>query len=291
MNERQSKHLNQIKESISSVDFREIYDCIELRKLIRQEISLKNVKQLNEFAKKLNLSFSVNNKSFNTPTDKGMDIWASTLTECPDSDPNAMRFVYLHPDQYVCNQAKIFEDNDDDFNLGSALQYPKCCIDAYCKWQTDNEDVDPITTITNAFPFDGRLLFYDFPNPFSRYFGQGLYSHFPCSLTCEETKLIAKKSLNNLQTHFPIIANKLIQLENSLVIFQKDEGICIWEKFTRKENKVILNQQSFHGQGKLKETFIAVEEIELTDSSILFLSKDNHKVEFNAKNCFFGAFI
>lgn len=290
MNFQQTKYLASITDLVSPANFREIVDCITFKKLIRFEVLTSEIERFCEVIKKLNLNFSVSEKCFSIPTDKGMDIWASTLTDCSDSDPNAMQLVYLHSDKNVCDHAKFLDKNDEDFNLGLALQYPKCCIDAYCKWQTDNEDVDPITTITNTLPFDGKILFYDFPSPFSRYFGLGLYSHFPCSLTCEETKLIAKKSLDNLQAHFPTIADRLIQLENSLVIFRKDEGICIWGKFAVEENRIKLNKQSFLGQGKLKEVFRTVDEIELTDSSLLLLSKDNLKIEFKTKNCFIGAF-
>lgn len=290
MNLQQTKYLASISDLVSPTSLREIVDCITFKKLIRLEILTSEIERFGEAIKKLNLNFSVSGKYFSIPRDKGMDIWASTLTDCSDGDPNAMQLVYLHSDKDTCDRAKLLDENDDDFNLGLAFQYPKCCIDAYCNWQADNEDIDPITTITNAFSFDGELKFYDFPNPFSRYFGLGLYSHFPCSLTCEETKQIAKKSFDNFQVHFPTVADRLIQLENSFVIFQKDKGICMWEEFSVEGDRIKLNKQSFHGQGKLKEIFKAVDLIELNESSLFMFTKDRHTVEFKTKDCFIGAF-
>lgn len=290
MNLQQTKYLTSISDLVCPASFREIVDCVSFKKLIRLEILTSEIERFGEAIKNLNLNFSVSGKYFSIPTDKGMDIWASALIDCSDSEPNAIQLVYLHSDKDICNRAKLLDENDDDFNLGLAFQYPKCCIDAYCNWQTDNEDIDPITTITSAFSFDGELRFHNFPNPFSRYFGLGLYSHFPCSLTCEKTRQIAKKSLDNLQIHFPKVADRLIQHENSFVIFKKEKGICIWEEFSVEGNRIKLNNESIHGQGKLKEELKGIDLIELNESSLFIFSKDRHRVEFKTKDCFIGAF-
>jgi len=290
MNPIQLYQLNHLAKSISPSSFREIHDCVEFQKLIRQEIILKNIDRLSEAIENLNLNFSVSNQSFKIPIDEGMEFWASSLVDCANNEPNAMRLVYIHPDKNICDKAKLLDEKNDDLNLGLELKYPQCCIDAYCKWQTDNEDIDPITTITNSLPFTGELQFYNFPNPFSRYFGSGLYSHFPCSLTCKETKQIAKQSLDNLQIHFPFVADKLIQQENSFVIFQKEEGVCIWSRFDVNDNRIQLDKNRFQGQGKLKEIFSTVEEIELGENHLLLFSELHNQKIFKTDNCFIGAF-
>ena len=290
MDKFQKKYLNTISDFVSLTSTRELLDCIVFEKLIRLEIYLKDIDRFSEAIENLNLNLSISNQSFKVPIDNGMDFWVSTLVDCSDNEPNAMRLVYIHPNKNICDNAKLLDEKNDDFNLGLELKYPPCCIDAYCKWQTDNEDIDPITTITNSLTFTGELQFYNFPNPFIRYFGSGLYSHFPCSLTCKETKQIAKQSSDSLKIYFPSVADKLMQLENSLVIFQKKEGICIWTQFDIDNNKILLDQKSFHGQGRLRRIFSSVDEIELRENNLLLFSETKNQEIFKTENCFVGAF-
>lgn len=275
---------------LSLSHLRELIDSKFGNKPVRIEFLNKNIDDLKPILAYFGLSYSVSNKCFRITIDSGMDLWSSSLEDCSDSEPDAMRLVYLHPTQSICDKTKLLDEKNDDLHLGLELHYPECCVEAYCKWQTDNEDIDPITTITNAFSFDGALKFYDFPNPFSRYFGLGLYSHFPCSLTCQATKQVAKKSLDNLQTHFLILADKLIQYENSFVIFQKEEGVCIWNRFSIDNNKIQLDKQSFHGQGKLKKILATIEEIELQENHLLIFSKLRDIEIYNTDSCFIGVF-
>ncbi len=277
-------------EYLSVLNIRELNDCCNQDKLVRLELYIRDIPSFKKLTLKLNLNFSLSIQSFRISIDKGMDFWASSLQECTDSEPNAMRMVYVHPKKENCDKAKLLDERNDDLNLGIELNYPQCCIDAYCKWQTDNEDIDPITTITNLYPFNGEIQFYDFPNPFSRYFGSGLYSHFPCSLTCKETRRIAKQSLNSLQTHFPFIADKLVQHENSFVIFQKEGGVCIWRNFEVSDSRIQLDKESFQGQGRLKQIFEAVDEIELHENELKLFSQFHNQEIFRTNNCFIEAF-
>lgn len=151
-------------------------------------------------------------------------------------------------------------------------------------------NIDPITTLTNSFSFTGKLPNFDFPNPFSRYFGAGFYSHFPCSLHCEQTKEIAKHSLEKLRINFPSIAEKLSQFENALVIFHKEKGVCLWNNFDKTKSKIYLDQNNFIGQGELKNVFEQVVDIEISTQELLLFSNSNEVTSFNANNYFIGTF-
>ena len=196
--------LSSVSEMLPLSKSREFHDCVFLNKLIRFEIFLTDIPRISKWTEKLNLSFSVSDKSFQTILDNGMDDWSSSITDCSDNDSNAMRFVYFHSDKVICEAAKQFDADEDDFKLGLLLNYPKCCIESYLNWQKDNEDIDPITAITNPFKFNGELHSLNFPNPFTRYFGSGLFSHFPCSLNCSETKRKATSEFRHrLKINFP----------------------------------------------------------------------------------------
>lgn len=290
MSPTQIYQLNQVAASISLNCFREICDCIIFNKLIRLEVSFKNPDRLQEVINNLDLFFSTSEGKYIIPIDDGMDFWGSRLESCSEIDSNGIRLIYLSPEKQLCDKGKNLDEKNDDYNLGIELKYPPCCIESYCKWQTDNEDIDPITTITSRFQYNGELLRFDFPNPFSRYFGAGLYSHFPCSLTCKETKQIAKKSLTNLQLLFPEVAYNLLEFENTLIIFQKEVGICFWSGFTIVNDKVKLDRETFMAQGKMINIFSEINEIWLSKSKLFLFSQLNQMSEFNMDNCFIGVF-
>ncbi len=276
--------------SIAFCDFREIHNCIELNKPIRFEFYLKEIKNLLEHLESLNLQYVLGDKNFRVIVDSNMDGWSSSLVECTGNDKDAMCLIYIHTDKNVCEKAKLFDSKDDDLNFGQILQYPKCCIEAYLNWQKDNEDIDPITIITNSFLFNGQIGNFDFPSPFSRYFGSGLYSHFPCSLNCEPTKEIARHSLASMKRNFPEAAKRILMFEDSLVIFNKEKGISLWTKYEYEANKIHLSKTSFHGQGELKKMFAQIEIIEISGSELLLFSELKQVVRFNTNNCFIGIF-
>ena len=272
MNSNQLETLELLSDTISLDKFRELHDCVVLNKPIRLELFSKDIFKITEWATKLNLAFSISNKSFRVVIDKGMDNWASSISYCSDAEADAMRFVYFHSTKEICEKAKQYDDTENDFEIGLLLNYPKCCVEGYLKWQHDKEDIDPITTIVDSFQFTGHLNNFNFPNPFSRYFGSGLFSHFPCSLNCTETITRANRSFKMLQANFPITADKILQFENSLTIFHKEMGVGLWTKFNSFEHYISVDKTSFHGQGEFKSIFTTIDEIGLTKSELTLFS-------------------
>ncbi|MBS3913953.1 MAG: DUF483 domain-containing protein [Bacteroidetes bacterium] len=283
--------MSELGEMLSLNRFRELCDCLEFNKLVRMEIFLRDLSKIPEWTKKLNLNFTVSDNSFTLTKDKGMENWSSLLNYCSVEHREAMRLVYFHSDKEFCEIAKNLDTKNDDLNLGLLLNYPKCCIESYLQWQKNKENTDPITSITDSIPFIDQLNNYHFPNPFSRYFGSGLYSHFPCSINCYETKKIAQNSLNNLQVNFPIIADKILHLENSFVIFQQEKGVCLWSNFDSIANKIQLDKYSIHSQGELKSIFEKVNLIEISQAKLKLFSNSEVETIFKTNGCFIGTFI
>lgn len=290
MNSLQFETLKIISDKISLDKFRELHDCITLNKLIRFEIYLKDINKVPDWTNKFSLACSVGNESFQLVKDRGLDNWSSSIQFCSDKESNAMRFVYLHPNAEICDKAKQLNECRNDFDLGLLLGYPKCCVDSYLNWLKVKEDADPITIILDSFQYSEQLVNFDFPNPFSRYFGSGLYSHFPCSLNCTGTGIIANNSFKVLRNNFPETASKLIQMENSLALFSRTMGVTIWNDYRVNEKKIYLNKFSIQSQGKFKSILSTIDEIELTKSKLLLYSSKKKVGDFLAKSSLFATF-
>ena len=290
MNDLQLYTLQDLKCIVSESIIREIIDCIEAHKVIRIEVFSKNILQVSRVIKKLQIHFTVSDENFRIPVDSTMDTWSSTLTTCSHKDPNSVRLVYMHHKENICEQAKLLDSNNDDLNFGLLLQYPRCCINAYLNWQKDNDDIDPITSVTNAIEYTGELQKFDFPNPFTRYFGSGLYSHFPCSLNCLGTKNIAQTSLENLQKFFPKMAQTLSGLEKSFIIFHKNKGICLWNKFIVTGKYISLERIGFYGQGKLKSIFDSIDGVIFSKNEFRLFRNSECMQVIVTKGLFIGLF-
>jgi ppGpp synthetase/RelA/SpoT-type nucleotidyltranferase len=288
----QSKTLSLLAEILppSLYKFRELNDCINTNKLIRFEIDIKDIDKISDWANKLELAFSIGEKCFKPIPDKSLDNWQSLIQYCDEDEENAKRSVYFHPDLKICEIAKQYDADENALYFGLLLNYPKCCIEAYLKWQNGKEPVDPITIFTDLLPFNGQLNTYNSPNPFSRYFGAGLSSHFPCSISCDGTTRIAQNSLSNLHANFPKIAEDILQLENSFVIFHKERGICLWTNFNSINNIIHLDKQSFQGQRRLKQLFEKIDKIEISQCDLVLFSNLEPVSIFKTNECFIGAF-
>lgn len=279
-----------LSKTLSLSQFRELSDCIVLNKPARFEILTASTSRIKYWAEQLNLNYAIGRDSFQLVVDHGMKNWASATHPCIDADQGAMRFVYFHPDKSVCLVSKNFDEEDDDRRLGQSLNYPICCINAYLKHQMEKEDADPIVTILDDFKFSGLLTTYFSPNPFTRYFGAGLFSHFPCSMDCGETRGIATKAIEALQTNFPKIAAKLLILENSLVIFMKNRGVYLWTDYRESNRTLELSRHSYYGQGEYLRTFRETDQIELSATGLILFSAGKETSHFFPNDFFIGSF-
>lgn len=262
-----------------------------LNKLVRMEIFENDLPKVSEMANNLGLNVEISDKKYKVVLDENMDSWASSLVQSNIIDTNAMHLVYFHYDKKKCKAAKLYDDKDDDYKLGLILNYPICCVESYLKWQTSNEEIDPISTIIDSNQFNGSIYNFEAPNPFTRYIGSGLISHFPCSIHCAATKKLSQNSLNILHTNYPIIARRILKLEKSLVIFHKRKGFSLWNGFKLAHTEILTDISKFHAEGEFKLFFNSVEKIEIYKKTLVLKSKnDNLITSLEADECFFGAF-
>ncbi|MBW3003109.1 DUF483 domain-containing protein [Candidatus Woesearchaeota archaeon] len=114
-------------------------------------------------------------------------------------DPNdGMLFAYISKDPEKAKQAKLFEKEGDQYNLGLALGYPLCCVEFFVKnWEErsklDNDYTEPCVnnSVGASFPFHNNF--------FMREQDTTLLFHFPCTLNCKESQKLAKLHLELLR--------------------------------------------------------------------------------------------
>lgn len=290
MRKEQKEILSLFKTQTSLSRFRELHDCIEQNKVTRFEVLLSDKNKISALLNQLSLSYSWSDIIFKPTTDEGMDTWSSSLQICSSEDDSAMSFVYVHEDKEKCIEAEILESGADDFSLGILLGYPKCCVEAYTKWLHSNNATDPISIIATEAEFLTEIKTITFPNPFTRYIGSGLFSHFPCSLSCDQTILIANKTLSSLRVNFPETASMIESFEKALVLFKLGKGVCMWTQYHRHHNTLSINSKTLFGQGDLHRLCQSVDKIEITDSTIDLYSTDKVIKQLSNKNLFLHSF-
>ena len=144
-------------------------------------------------------------------------------------------FMYISRNQDQANEAKEFEANDDDYNLGLILGYPSCCSKFFAKNKEEasnkNFDLVPFTfnnSSGHTFPWKNNYCL--------RVFDISLISHFPCSFNCEKTKTIAGQNLELLRILDSDIANYFSSSLKSVVIYSVGVGVYSLKDAKRIEN-------------------------------------------------------
>lgn len=111
----------------------------------------------------------------------------------------------------------------DDHAFALLLGYPSCCIDFYLKWfpqrfASGNDYVAPSITELGKYSYLNNSLL--------RYFGLNLISHFPCSLTCGQTRAASKRKFDALRMHCTELARAVERHLRSMVLYTEEAGIA-----------------------------------------------------------------
>ncbi|MEK6892420.1 MAG: hypothetical protein AABX25_04495 [Nanoarchaeota archaeon] len=183
-----------------------------------------------------------------------------------DDSRRANFFVYLSKDKNKAEQARILEENNNHFELGIILGYPKCCCEFFAK-NFDEKNTDlTLKSLKNSNGFE--FSFYD--NITARHFDVSLLSHFPHSFHCKPSIGIAKNNLKIIQKHSKQLAEMFSSVLKSAVIYTMDEGIFLLRRFERNNNELIYGDV-----------------VSTTKSKLYFLVSSNNKLRIVDKNNFF----
>jgi hypothetical protein len=124
------------------------------------------------------------------------------------NDKEGMYFVYISKDELLAYRTAYFEIKSDHFNLGRILGYPECCsrfFENQFPVQSKSDNNYEIPVLNNSS--QGKYHFFN--NIFIRD-KFCLLSHFPCSLSCEQSMKIAKNNLKMIKGNHPELAKVIV---------------------------------------------------------------------------------
>lgn len=183
-----------------------------------------------------------------------------------DSKEKGYFFIYLSKNKETAEKAKMMEGENNHFELGLLLGYPKCCCEFFEKnFNEKNTDLT-LKTLENSngyeFPF--------YTNIAARHFDVSLLNHFPHSFDCSPSIEIAKNNLKIIQKHSNQLAVMFSGILQGVVIYTMDEGIFLLRKYEKIGDEIIY--------GDVLTT---------TKSKLYYLLSSNKKLKIINKNSFF----
>jgi len=136
-----------------------------------------------------------------------------------DSNTRGAYQLYISRDSRKADRARHYEEINDHQRLGLILGYPECCVKFFKDNFGEAENAD--LTMKSLERSEGHKFDYAM-NFVARFFDYTLLSHFPCSLNCEKSLIIARKNLE-------LVADKDEYLRHlrTAVLYTLDEGIFL----------------------------------------------------------------
>ena len=174
-------------------------------------------------------------------------------------------FVYLSNNKETAEKAKALEQQNNHFELGLLLGYPKCCCEFFRKnFNEKNTDLTlKVLENSNGYEFQ----FYN--NIAARHFDIALLSHFPHNFDCSPSIIIAKENLKIIKRYSKQLATMFAGILQGIVVYAMAEGIFLLRKHEKIGNEIIY--------GDVLTT---------TKSKLYFLLSSNKRLKLINKNNF-----
>jgi hypothetical protein len=137
--------------------------------------------------------------------------------------------------------------------LGQLLGYPGCCVQTFlARWPEARDryqgDVARALLAEHGMcPWAGS--FHWGVNVFARYLNFALISHFPCTLDCRATRLLAEEQLAALATFEPEVSQRLQTVLSAPLLFTKDAGVFVFpeaETYVREQGCEVHYDRASH---------------------------------------------
>ncbi|MBI4452812.1 hypothetical protein HY637_05250 [Candidatus Woesearchaeota archaeon] len=195
------------------------------------------------------------------------DFYSDKSVKVSKNDPRkGYFFAYISKNKDFAEKAKIAEEKNNHFELGSILGYPKCCCDFFEKNFDENNTDLTLKTLKYSTGFE----FSFYTNIAARHFDVALLSHFPHSFNCEESIKIAKNHLKILEKHSRQLAVMFSGILKSAVIYTMEEGIFLLRNYEKNGNEILYSNV-----------------LNTAKSKLYFLLNSNNKLQIIDKNNFF----
>jgi hypothetical protein len=249
-----------------------LYVINNLKPCTRLSIDSKKLNILKKFLKNNNLYFEISDFKIKSVKDKNKKGFSNVGIRC--NSKYGKSYVYISKNQIISKKAKYYESICDDTNFAKLLGYPKCCINFYKKnlnlAKTKQLDFILFSLKNKQSKTKKTIEKFPFYNNYSlRYFGITLINHFPCSPTCKNSIIIAKKNLLFLKKYYPKLAKQFIKELKSTVIYTEKQGIFYSTDFKILKNIIKINSFTATKNNKLFNLLKNNQEIKIINNKKL----------------------
>ena len=173
------------------------------KNVVRQGFYAHELPRVREFCRKNNIYLVTSQFKVLLSETKG--TYSNKGIRVPASSVKGMFFIYVSKDELLACKAALSEQVQDHHEFGQLLEYPECCIKAFCTMFSAEK--------TNLQNIPTNL----WTNLSKREHDDVLLSHFPCSSDCIESIALAKKYCAVLKQHDLDYAETLLKrLEQNL---------------------------------------------------------------------------
>ncbi|MBI2652585.1 hypothetical protein HYX00_03920 [Candidatus Woesearchaeota archaeon] len=182
-------------------------------------------------------------------------------------------FVYLSKNKEIAEKAKLVEENNNHYEFGLLLGYPRCCCEFFQKNFNENNADLTLKILENSngyeFPFYNNIA--------ARHFDVSLLSHFPHSFECKPSIEIAKTNLKIIQKHSKQLAVMFSGILQGVIVYTTEEGIFLLRKYEKIGNEIIYGDILTTAKSKLYFLLSSNKELKIIDKNSFVVSDVNIK--------------
>jgi hypothetical protein len=193
-------------------------------------------------------------------------------------------FAYISRSLSPLMTVWIAELLGDHQAVGKMLGYPPCCIDFYRKnIRLANREYSgefAYLTFRNSRPSAKYGEFPYFTNNVTRYFGETLLSHFPCSFNCPASVSLAMNYLAALNEIRTFDVEHIKTRMKSIVLYCKSQGIFWLRNCMSRGNAFHYSLDSVSASDRYSDLYMA---IRIGDSISISEHRDRISVNNNGK--------
>ena len=164
-----------------------------------------------------------------------------------DSRQKGYFFVYFSKSKETAEKARLMEEQNNHFELGLLLGYPKCCCGFFEKNFNEKSTDLTLKALENSDGYE----FQFYSNIAARHFDVTLLSHFPHSFQCEESVQIAKNNLKIMQKHSKQAAVMFSGILQGVVVYTMEEGVFLLRKYGKIGGEIIYGDVLTTAKSKL----------------------------------------
>ena len=195
------------------------------RPLARLTVSAERAASVTRAIQGVGLAWVALEREVRSLRDRGKGGWSSLYRLARPGETGATEvMLYVARDAAACREGAAAEESDDDA-LGELLGYPACCRLAYSRNFERSLRTQGDFALCTVDETAAEAPWSPLANFTARYFGDGLFSFYPCGLDCAATLRLARDTLRLLDATWPSRATHLRRVLPAPVLYTEYRGI------------------------------------------------------------------